>query len=519
MPWGTTTFSLLYSWVARRDAGSPTNIIDATTMEAQDQDFADGLEACIKHNGDIAASAALPMGGFAHTNVGAATARTQYLRVAEYQDGGHVWVAGSGTDTITATYAPAVTSLTNGLCLRFRAAAANTSTTPTFSPNGLTAKTIIKGASTSLVASDIAGQHHECIVQYNSTDDKWHLLNPAYAVFSPAAAPPDLASLTTDSTGGATGDFLPFIDVSEANAANKVTVQDIFTNVFANFTADSTGGATSDKLLFSDASESNAAQTVTVDNFVVNSLQLLTTDSTGGATGDLIPFVDVSDSNAGNKVTVSDLFYNAMNNATAETSLQPAADHLIIRDNSASAYRKMLAQYIGAGKQTIWVPAGAMIARTTNGAASGTVETTTNKVMIRTLDFDASTDEFAQFSIQMPKGWNESTVTALFVWSHPSTATNFAVVWGIQGLAVSDDDALDTAFGTAQTVTDTGGTTNDIYRSSETSAITLAGSPAEGDVAIFQVYRDADAGGDTLAVDARLHGVALFYTTNANTDD
>jgi hypothetical protein len=36
---------------------------------------------------------------------------------------------------------------------------------------------------------------------------------------------------------------------------------------------------------------------------------------------------------------------------------------------------------------------------------------------------------------------------------------------------------------------------------------------------VFQVYRDATSGSDTLAIDGRLHGVALFYTTNANTDN
>jgi hypothetical protein len=170
------------------------------------------------------------------------------------------------------------------------------------------------------------------------------------------------------------------------------------------------------------------------------------------------------------------------------------------------------------GKHTIWIPAGAMIPRTTNGAASGSAETTTNKVMIKTLNFDASTAEYAQFSVQMPKSWNEGTVSARFLWSHASTTTNFAVIWGIQGLALSNDDAMDAAFGTAQTVTDTGGTTNDLYRSDETSAVTIGGTPAEGDMVIFQAYRDAAAGGDTMAVDARLHGVELFYTINAQTD-
>jgi len=118
----------------------------------------------------------------------------------------------------------------------------------------------------------------------------------------------------------------------------------------------------------------------------------------------------------------------------------------------------------------------------------------------------------------MPKSWNAGTVTAMFVWSHASTTTNFGVVWGIQGLALSDNEALDTAFGTAQTVTDTGGTTNNIYRTSTTSAITIGSTPSQSDVVTFQVYRDATNGSDTMAIDARLHGVAVFITVNSVTD-
>lgn len=170
------------------------------------------------------------------------------------------------------------------------------------------------------------------------------------------------------------------------------------------------------------------------------------------------------------------------------------------------------------GLQTIWVPAAAMVARTTNGPGSGTVETTTNKLMLKTLDFDTATVEYAQFAIQMPKSWNEGTVTASFVWSHAATTTNFGVGWSLAGVALSDDDAADTAFGTAITVTDTGGTTNDVYITATTSAVTIAGSPAARDWVVFQVARQVADAGDTLAIDARLHGVQLFYSTDAATD-
>lgn len=171
-----------------------------------------------------------------------------------------------------------------------------------------------------------------------------------------------------------------------------------------------------------------------------------------------------------------------------------------------------------AGTEAFWIPATAMVPRTTNGAASGTTEMSTNKNMFRTLDFDTTTQEFAQFTVRMPKSWNEGTITAAFTWSHASTTTNFGVVWALEAVATSDDDAGDVAFGTAQQVADTGGTTNDIYITSATSAMTVAGSPQAEDVVTFQVKRVPSDGSDTMAVDARLHGVTLYITTDAAND-
>jgi hypothetical protein len=170
------------------------------------------------------------------------------------------------------------------------------------------------------------------------------------------------------------------------------------------------------------------------------------------------------------------------------------------------------------GKHTIAMPAGAMVPRTTNGAAASSEELATNDVMIAYLEFDAATAEAAQFAIPMPKGWNEGTVTARFFWKHPATTTNFGVVWGIRANAVSNDDALDASWGTAVTVTDTGGTTGDLYVSDETAALTIGGTPAEGDLVIFEVYRVAADGSDTMAVDAHLIAVQVYYTINAATD-
>jgi hypothetical protein len=170
------------------------------------------------------------------------------------------------------------------------------------------------------------------------------------------------------------------------------------------------------------------------------------------------------------------------------------------------------------GRQSIWIPAGAMIARTTNGAAVGTVETATNRVMIRTLDFDTTTVEFAQFSVAMPKSWDEGAVQFQPLWSHAATTVNFGVVWQCAAVAVGNDDALDVAFGTAVLSVDTGGTTNDIYAGPESGAVTVSGSPVEMDTVLCQISRVVADAGDTMAIDARLHGVRLFYNVNAGND-
>lgn len=171
------------------------------------------------------------------------------------------------------------------------------------------------------------------------------------------------------------------------------------------------------------------------------------------------------------------------------------------------------------GKKSVPVPAAAMTANTTNGPASGSVEATTNKNMFVTLDFDATTSESAQFSIIMPISWDEGTVTFNPVWSHASTTTNFGVVWELSAVATSDDDTGDVAFGTGQTSTDTGGTTNDIYIGPASSAITVGGTPQAGDFVFFKIARLPANGSDTMAVDARLHAIRLNITTAAGNDE
>ena len=166
----------------------------------------------------------------------------------------------------------------------------------------------------------------------------------------------------------------------------------------------------------------------------------------------------------------------------------------------------------GGGSTNLWIAASQWIPRTTTGVGVDSTETTTNRQNFDQLLFDAATDEFAQALVVMPSNYNAGTVTGRFYWT--ASSGSGAVVWGLQGLAYSDDDALDTATGTAQTVTDTLLAANDMMISGATSAVTIGGTPGANKAVQFQIYRDADAGGDTLAVDARLLGVEISYTSS-----
>jgi hypothetical protein len=173
----------------------------------------------------------------------------------------------------------------------------------------------------------------------------------------------------------------------------------------------------------------------------------------------------------------------------------------------------------GTGRQAIRVMANQITPSASGGcAALATIASAANQPDIQTLDFDTTTQEYAQFSIPMPKRWNEGTVTFKPIWSHAATTVNFGVVWDLQALALSNDDAIAQAFGTAATSTDTGGTTDDLYVGPESAAITVAGTPAAEDVVFFRLSRVTGDGGDTLAVDARLHGIVLYITTDAEND-
>ena len=173
------------------------------------------------------------------------------------------------------------------------------------------------------------------------------------------------------------------------------------------------------------------------------------------------------------------------------------------------------------GVEHIWVPATAMTPSESNGCGTlTTLETTAGRPDISHLPFDNSADENAQFSISLPKSWDEtSDLTCTVYWTSSRDVSNEDVTWAIAPICFGNNDDVDTAFPTPTIITTDTAQGQEFMNITSSVAIDVAGSPAAGDLCFFEISRDvSDTDGTTLAADALLIGVKIFYTTNAATD-
>jgi len=157
-----------------------------------------------------------------------------------------------------------------------------------------------------------------------------------------------------------------------------------------------------------------------------------------------------------------------------------------------------------------------MYPNTTSGCAALAQVELANGPELKCLDFDTSSDEFAQFTVAFPKSWNEGTITFQPFWTVTGTNTG-TVAWELSGVGFGNSDDINTAFGTAISTTALAhsGTSNDMMVSATSGAVTISGASVDS-VTYFQINRDT--GGDTQTGDARLVGIKIYYTINAGND-
>lgn len=174
-----------------------------------------------------------------------------------------------------------------------------------------------------------------------------------------------------------------------------------------------------------------------------------------------------------------------------------------------------------AGKQAMFVPAGAMQPRSASGAtALAVINGAANQPDIEHMAYSGNVVNFARFSVIMPKSWDLGTITARFAYRRASGTGAANTVWGIRAVAVANNATPVTAFGANATLIHVASTTTAAFDlTGETAACTIAGSPSAENMVFMEVFRDGAAATDTLDnVDAQLSGVTIYYTTSALTD-
>jgi hypothetical protein len=177
----------------------------------------------------------------------------------------------------------------------------------------------------------------------------------------------------------------------------------------------------------------------------------------------------------------------------------------------------------GGSKQTIWIPARAMIPRLSNGATYSYAETTTNKVVYQSLSFSNSSNQFAQFEISFPKSWDTTkNLSYKVVWSHANTEaapTSWGVRWRMRAMGLATDANPDSSSWGAETIIDdntsTTSTANTIQLSNASSDLVVSGA-ASNTITYFQIYREAGAGTSYIQSPVKLHGVHIYYNTNGS---
>lgn len=142
--------------------------VRAAQYNNQINDMAAALTTCVTRDGQSPATNNLPMATWRHTNVGAATARNQYARAAEVQDGVLTYLTSvAGADTITAVAPLSMAAYTAGQFFYFLPAANNTGAV-TININSIAAENLRNPDGTELPANELVSGRG-CLIFYNGT--------------------------------------------------------------------------------------------------------------------------------------------------------------------------------------------------------------------------------------------------------------------------------------------------------------------------------------------------------------
>jgi hypothetical protein len=526
---GAGTFARIYSWVSDKAANVK---ITASRMDAEMDGFATGLSTCITKDGQTTVTANLPMNSKKHTGVAAGTARTDYADVGSVQDDLYAYVStvGGTANAITLTPSPAITAYAAGQRFKFLAGASNTSAV-TVAVSGLTTKAVQLNTAALAGGEIVSGKYYA--LEYDGTAFQllgarnpqvplWCGTSGGTANAQTATPSPAIAAYSAGQlfqfTAGATNTGATTLAVSGLTAKN------VQLNGVALAGGEIVSGRTYEFLYDGTQFQLFNARDPQISLWCgtgagTANAQTATPSPAIGAiqTGGRYVFIAGATNTAAATLAISGLTAkNIYLGGAALNGGEIVSGRVYTVLYDGTQFNIETGSELQQGIHEFWIPASALTANTTNGPSSGTTELTTNKNMLVTKDYDQTTAESAQCDVVFPKSWNLGTITFKPVWTAASGSG--AVVVEVAGVATRDDDAMDVAFGTGQTSTDTLITANDCHIGPESSAITIAGTLAAGVRVNLRVKRLPADAGDTLAADMKLLGIRVRFGINAGND-
>jgi hypothetical protein len=140
-------------------------VISSTAVNSDLSDIANALTASIAKDGQTVPTANLPMGTYAHTGVGNASARTMYAATGQVQDSAFTWcgTAGGTADALTLTPSPAITAYATGQRFQFKASSSANTGATTVAVSGLTAKAVQLNDAALAAGDIVANKYYEIL--------------------------------------------------------------------------------------------------------------------------------------------------------------------------------------------------------------------------------------------------------------------------------------------------------------------------------------------------------------------
>ena len=241
----------------------------------------------------------------------------------------------------------------------------------------------------------------------------------------------------------------------------------------------------------------------------INTTVNLNTDTEGGYFSDGNNLVYLSDGTYAINAKGNSLFTGSLSsNSSGQFATLSATNATFTGTVSAASYLGLSHKANLSSINHVFWNAGAAIPMTSS-ASTATVQIAASSVIYDSFDFDSTISESVQYMGYLPK-WGAGTIKAKVAWTYVGTPGGTNVGWNITGRAYANDDTLDQAFGTLQTISMVKLSANDMHITGATPAITLGGTPANGQPIVIKVSRDTTVS-TNLSSDARFLGLWLEY--------